>query len=254
VTLDPGDSAVFLPINGIAWTLYASTVFQKGWLPVTETWTRTGNHTFTVVGDLTAKYRKSTKVRYKDGGSYEYGTIQSVTYGAPNTTITLVTNTDYAMAAATITDTYLSYIDRPEGFPIEFNWTVTWTNLTVNNGTVTAKFCVLAGMQINYHIELVFGSSTSISGAVDHSLPVPQGTYGGASASKAWPIGLVRMLDTSAPAAYQGIDQGYNGSVGNIVIQNASGTYLTTNQLSSTVPFTWAVGDEITIQGSYFGA
>lgn len=93
-----------------------------GWQTVTETWTRTGNHTFTVATDLTAKYHKETKVRYKDGGAFEYGVIGAATYSSPNTTITLITNTDYAMAAATITDTAISYQENPQGFPHFFNW------------------------------------------------------------------------------------------------------------------------------------
>lgn len=93
-----------------------------GWIAVTETWTRTGNHTFTVSGNLTTKYRKGTKVRYRDGGGDEYGVVGSSSYSSPNTTVTLITNTDYAMAATTITDTYISYIENPEGYPHWFNF------------------------------------------------------------------------------------------------------------------------------------
>lgn len=103
-----------------------------GWLPISATWTRTGNHTFTVSGDVTTSYRKGTKVRYKDGGSYEYGVIASAAYSAPNTTITLITNSDYAMAAATITDKYISYIENPEGWVDWFNWTPTLTGFSAD--------------------------------------------------------------------------------------------------------------------------
>lgn len=95
---------------------------QAGWIETTVTWTRTGNHTFTLSGDLTTTYRKGTKIRYKDGGSYEYGVVYSSSHAAGTTTVTLITNTDYAMAAATITDKYLSYIENPEGFPQWFNF------------------------------------------------------------------------------------------------------------------------------------
>jgi hypothetical protein len=100
---------------------------NDGWMPVTATWTRTGNFTFTITGDVTATYRKGTKVRYKDGGSYEYGVVGSSSYSAPNTTVTLITNSNYAMAAATITDTYLSYTETPEGFPRYFDYTPTYS-------------------------------------------------------------------------------------------------------------------------------
>jgi len=97
-------------------------VNYDGWNKVTNTWTRTGDFAFTIAGNVTSVYRKGTKVRYKDGSSYEYGVIGSSVYSSPNTTITLITNSDYAMAAATITDTYLSYIDNPVGFPTSFNY------------------------------------------------------------------------------------------------------------------------------------
>lgn len=121
-----------------------------GWTLVTEAWTRTGNHTFTVSGDLTVTYRKGMKVRYKDGGSYEYGTIYSSSYSSPNTTVTLFTNSDYAMAAATITDTYLSPAEAPEGFPQTFNYAVTWTgsssNPAIGNGTLEGTFKVVGDL------------------------------------------------------------------------------------------------------------
>lgn len=110
---------------------YLNTLYEPiggggtGWQTVTETWTRTGNHTFTVATDLTLKYHKGTKVRYKDGGAFEYGVIGAATYSSPNTTITLITNTDYAMAAATITDTAISYQANPQGFPHLFNYLAT---------------------------------------------------------------------------------------------------------------------------------
>lgn len=101
-----------------------------GWIAITDTWTRTGNHTFTVSGDVTATMRKGAKVRYRDGSSNEYGVIASSSYSNPTTTITLITNSNYAMAAATITDTYISYIENPEGFPDWFDWAPTFTGFS----------------------------------------------------------------------------------------------------------------------------
>jgi len=95
------------------------------WQPVTATWTRTGNFTFTVSGDVTATYEKGVRVRYKDGGSFEYGVVGSSSYSAPNTTVTLITNSDYAMGATTITDKSISRISQPSGWPDYFNWAPT---------------------------------------------------------------------------------------------------------------------------------
>ena len=119
------------------------------WELCSETWTRTGNHTFTVSGDQTAKYRKGAKLRYKDGSTYEYGTVFSSAYSAPNTTVTLFTNTDYLMAATTITDRYISFDENPEGFPVAFNYALTLTapgGTVPTFSTVLAKFSVLNGV------------------------------------------------------------------------------------------------------------
>jgi hypothetical protein len=106
-----------------------------GWIQDTATWTRTGNHTFTVAGDRTAEFRKGTKVRYKDGGAFEYGMVASSSYSAPNTTVNLIPNTDFAMAAGTITDTWVSYVENPEGFPHTFNVDFTFDVNHIDNGT-----------------------------------------------------------------------------------------------------------------------
>jgi len=111
---------------------YKVAIPENGWLLRSETWTRTGNHTFTVSTDLTTVFRKGTKVRYKDGGSYEYGVVASSSYSNPTTTVTLITTSDYAMASATITDKYISYIENPEGFPDWFNWAPTITGFSAD--------------------------------------------------------------------------------------------------------------------------
>lgn len=136
---------------------------ESGWIERSETWTRTGNYTFTISGDVTATYRKGTKIRYKDGGAFEYGVVISSSYSAPNTTITLATNDDYAMAAATITDKAISFVENPEAFPDWFNYantiegsasgSMTWTLTSV----IVAKFKV-QGATCKYNV-FAFGTT-----------------------------------------------------------------------------------------------
>lgn len=125
---------------------------QSGeWKMAEETWTRTGNHEFTVVGDMTSKYRKGVRVRYKDGGNYEYGVVVASSYSSPNTTVTLATNTDYTMANTTITDRYTSCSSNPIGYPDWFNYTAvvtasggtppTYTQLDQAKFNITGKEC-----------------------------------------------------------------------------------------------------------------
>jgi hypothetical protein len=154
----------------------SSSIPLSGWVDQTAvTWTRTGNYTFTISGNVTAVYRKGTKVRYKDEGSYEYGIVISSTYGAPNTTVTLATNSDYAMAAATITDNYYSHIENPESWPDWFNYTPTYSaSGSMTFGTVTtnyAKFRV-SGKKVEVCIKATGTTGGTASSSLIATLPI----------------------------------------------------------------------------------
>lgn len=172
--IQSGDKLV-IARSGQNYSILGSSVYSQ-WMQVTETWTRTGNHTFRVSTDLTSRYRKGTRVRYKDGGSNEYGVVYSSSYSAPNTTVTLITNSDYAMASATITDTYISYSENPEGFPHWFayasEWTATGSNPSIGNGSYTAYWSAV-GRTIFVKVEMFAGGTTNFgSGLYNFTIPV----------------------------------------------------------------------------------
>ncbi len=142
--------------------------WEDGWILKTETWTRTGNHTFTVSGDLTLKYRKGAKVRYNDG-STDYGVIASSSYSAGTglTTVNLIVNTDYVMAATTINNRYLSYIDNPEAFPSWFTYSATLGGFS-GTPSQTCKFHV-SGRKITTLLQI---SGTSNATTFTATIPV----------------------------------------------------------------------------------
>lgn len=176
---------------------------EKGWIPKAETWTRTGNHTFTVATDLTAIYRKGAKVRYGDGGT-DYGVIGSSSYSNPTTTINLIPNTDYLMAAATITDTYLSYIENPEGFPQWFNYTTTPTRATTpytNVPTINLAKWRAAGGILWYEIQSTMHATPGGTGNQQYTAPVTnlnRATGNGMNLNTAY--GLVVFVEVASPA------------------------------------------------------
>lgn len=150
-----------------------------GWQEVTETWTRTGNHTFTVATDLTTKYQKSTLARYKDGGAFEYGVIASSAFSSPNTTINLIPNTSYTMAAGTITNTAISYQATPQGFPHWFNYAAAPTGFSVVPSSPIYRWKSLGGntILVNYNEPNDGTSNLTTFGA---SVPVVAATITGA--------------------------------------------------------------------------
>lgn len=218
---------------------------ETGWTAVTETWTRAANHTFNISGDVTAIYRKGTKVRYKDGGSYEYGVVQSAIFSIDTTTVNLVINSSYEMAAATITDRYISYIENPEGFPQWFNWPLVFTNLTVGNGTLTARWRATP-LTVYFEIDMLFGSTSSISGEISFSPPTLATLSGNFP-----PIGLAVLLDSGVGTYVGQVFLLNNPSIAAIRVIGASETYGRQLALSSTVPFTWTTSDRIMVNGFY---
>jgi hypothetical protein len=105
---------------------------EDGWQPISATWTRTGNHSFAVAGDVTAIYEPGVKIRYKDGGAFEYGVVASSAHAAGTTTVTLITNSDYAMADVAITDRWISRVNQPSGWPEWFNYAPTFTGFSAD--------------------------------------------------------------------------------------------------------------------------
>jgi hypothetical protein len=215
-------------------------VLTSLWIPRSETWTRTGNHTFTISGDVTTIFRKGCKVRYNDGGSTEYGVVYSASHAAGTTTITLITNTDFAMAAATITDKNISYSENPEGFPDEFAFTPTGL-VTIADGSQGAWWKTIAN-KIFIHGNVTYGSSTTFS-----------------SSDLTLPVAILATFDTAGNQGTLGVanylDSGNNSYLGNIRFQTtttarfqatrADATWVSTAAISSTVPFTWGNADEI---------
>lgn len=216
-----------------------------GWIEKTDTWTRTGDHTFTISGDVTAIYRKGAKIRYKDGGSFEYGVIGSSSYSSPNTTINLIPNSDYAMAAATITDKAVSYISDPESFPTAFNyagsWTAVTTNPTIGDGIITAKWIPVGHSTILVKFRVVMGSTTTYgSGNYNFSIPIASTNV---YTSVAIETAAGQYLDASAGFRYSCV--AYVRS-GDMRATNYSGQIF-----NPAAPVTWANGDQISLSCTY---
>lgn len=218
-----------------------------GWIAAGVTWTYAGPSTFTISGDYTSVYKPSTLLKFTQT-TPKYATVVSSSYSAPNTTVTIAVNTDYTIANAAITSPYYSYTNALD-HPLLYNFSPNWTNLTVGNGTLIAKFS-LEGSWTCGHINLVYGSTTSISGAVSFATPVAAGTYGGAYSS----VGNVSLIDTGV-ALYMGAAVlRIATQVIEVRVINAASTYAAWNAISATVPFTWAVTtnpDELDINFRY---
>ena len=130
-------------------------------------------------------------------------------------------------------------------------WTPTFTNLTVGNGTLSGQY-VQIGKMVHAYLNLTFGSTTAITGAVQVTgLPVApvsttaavnaivQSNYSDATGNKFW-----------------GSSHANNNNTTRIWLSpmTVSGSYILSNaDLSSTVPFTWATSDVLSVAMIYQG-
>lgn len=165
-----------------------------GWASTSETWTYASSTTFTISGDKTGKYSKGDKIKLTQT-TVKYFYITSVSYSAPNTTITIYAGNDYTLANAAITSPYFSKISSPNGFPTYFNFTP--TGVVGFSGSPTAQgYFFLNGcfLTIAYHFNgtsnsfdltatVPFTVTTPLSVAI--TTPSGQGVDNGASISTA---------------------------------------------------------------------
>lgn len=136
---------------------------------------------------------------------------------------------------------------NPIGSGAWTSWTPSYTNLTVGNGTVVAKYQQI-GKTVNFRWSLVCGSTTTISSDCAISLPV--------TANSDYSTSNVRTT-VGKVFAY---DVGTSNNVGVFVtIASAtSGTMFfddsTAPRAGTGFPFTVGSGDTVTVTGSYEAA
>lgn len=127
-------------------------------------------------------------------------------------------------------------------------WAPNWTNLTVGNGTVIARYVQL-GKLTEFWVEITFGTTTSISGNVSFSLPATaQAGYG-----IDHPIGISRMAD-SGVQGYPGMLYMATTTTVRAVPMNASGTYAADAAMNATTPFAFGASDWMFCSGKYEAA
>jgi len=119
-------------------------------------------------------------------------------------------------------------------------WTPTLANITIGNGTVSARYQQI-GKTVNFWFLITLGSTSSVTGAVGVSLPAN---------NKQNDLWLLGVLQDTGVAAYTGIGILFDNYV-YMRAMPANGTYAQYSPVSSTVPFTWGNTDFITLSGSY---
>ncbi len=128
------------------------------------------------------------------------------------------------------------------------DWTPSYTNITVGNGTVVARY-VQDGKTVHVYFSFTLGSTSSIDGLLSVSLPVE------ASSS------VTLIFSTLGQAVFEDAGATY---LGHVRLQTSttwrpayfgvSGTLISQLPPDTTSPFTWATGDSLECSFTYEAA
>lgn len=127
------------------------------------------------------------------------------------------------------------------------SYTPTWTNLSVGNGTVVARYTQI-GKTIFARIQLTWGSTTSVSGSVQVTLPVTAQAMPGVGPQ----IGSTKLF--SGAASFMGPFTQSSTTQGVIRWFQVSGSGILESNISASSPDTWNTTDEFHITMCYEAA
>ena len=122
-------------------------------------------------------------------------------------------------------------------------YTPTFANLTVGNGTSSARYSRVNNV-VNYYGYFVLGSTSAVTGVVNITLPVTANAiYAGIVGI---PMGDLEMFDTSAGTWFKGeLFSIASTTATRTRIWTVSGSNIINNSSpSATAPMTWATGDQ----------
>lgn len=205
-----------------------------GWIDdSTETWTYAsgsggGTATFTVAGDLTAKYTKGTRIKLTQSATIKYFVVAASAHAAGTTTVTITAGSDYTLANAAISLNYHSYWANPQGYPGSFSFTGSPTGFS-GSPSMTGRFSVVGNeMTVSWLI-----SGTSNATTMGFTLPIACGSSFGHFAiqrvtdSGTISTGAFEVASASAAAAFRKVpnasggftNSGSKGAFGNVMME-----------------------------------
>lgn len=197
------------------------------------------------------------------GGSIDNSTI-TVDSIAGHTSASIVTvaglqissgvlNTNNSVVTANIADSAITPAKLQSGTGSSWawqTWVPTWTNLTVGNGVVVARYTRI-GKTVHFNLSFTFGTTSVIGSSPTVTLPTTVSSNYTADSINGAYIGQINYLDANT-SIYSGAARLNTTSTVALVVLGAASTYV--NQpanVSATVPHTWGTSDAIFYTGTY---
>src|ERR1043165_8283358 len=169
-----------------------------------------------------------------------------------------VLNTNNSVVTANIADSAVTPAKLLAGTGSTYVWqsfTVTWTNLTIGNGTATGQYSQI-GKTVRFRMKTVLGSTSVIGTDPSFTLPVTANSNTGSRPTI--PYGQSLYFDTSPSAFYfgpAGVPVSTSATANcQPFVSNVSATYATSSGYTATIPVAFGTGDEIYVTGSYEAA
>ena len=182
-----------------------------GWVDANETWTYASATTFTISGDQRGKYQKGDKIKLTQT-TVKYFYIRSVSYSAPNTTVTITGGIDYTLVSAVISANFYSKVENPQGFPDWFNYTPTFSasgSMTYSSISIThAKFSI-KGRTVHVDIRATGTTGGTASNTLLFTLPIEaiiSSTTGTGVFSDPGNIGVLIFLNSTTECSIRRYD------------------------------------------------
>ena len=125
-------------------------------------------------------------------------------------------------------------------------WVHSWTDVTLGDGNSKGRYCEINDLVL-FMAELIFGTTTSVSGVVSLNYPATAANVYTAG----FMLGKAALIDASTSFTYVG-DLSFTNTTGAGLRYHAvGGTNIYTAPVDATVPFTWANADKMLVQGFY---
>jgi hypothetical protein len=208
-----------------------------GWLNANQTWTYASATTITVPTGAASIYSVGDKIKLTQTTVKYFYVV-----GVADTVLTVTGGSNYTVANAAITLPYYSHATSPVGFPKKFTYVPTVSGITIGSGTLVGYFSLTDGV-VTYWVKLELAADTTMTGNPKISLPVAT-SLGEAH------LGITSIHDTSPSSYYSGATYVDNSGM-TVQCYQVSGTSLKETAITTTVPFTWATGDQIDVNGTY---
>jgi hypothetical protein len=149
------------------------------------------------------------------------------------------------LVADSSTATGLDWKTATEQYPWT-TWTPTYTNFTIGNATVTARYQQI-GKLVNVYFSVIWGTTTTFSGYPQITLPITAARAG-------YTTGNCYLQDTGT-GAFTGSVLIEGTTFFQFALNGSAGAYTTAAFLAAnTIPFTWTNTDQMIATFSYEAA